>query len=161
METSVKRFVIVLVFLAMSLGGALSTEAEVKDLGEICFIMFPDIIFEGSGGQLQVGVMSFGANHFVLDGRVGPIYVLGPRGHVSGSASLDGDTITMTLTGSDMISQVSPRSGTFSSLHIVLDAATGSGSWTALSFGFKYINTSLVVTPQVGGGTIHVAPCWH
>ena len=146
-----KRLVLVLVILLFGifLWAALPARAEVKERGEICFDMFPEIVFEGVGGQLQVGVLSFGAGHLVLDGKIIPLISFAPIGRVYGTATLDGDNITVSLT---VTPSVSSQSDTVSFLHIVLNATTKSGTWTAVP---------VATSSQKFGGTISIGSCQH
>jgi len=156
METLQKRFVIAMLFLGIFLGLAFTAGAEVKDLGEVCFDMFPNVQFEGTGGQLQVGVLSFGAGHFILEGKIVPNLIFEPSGRVHGNAFMDGNNITMSLTSSNVSSLVSPLSGRVFFFHIVLDATTLSGKWLLFDFLFSE-STTRVLTPVIGNGTISIA----
>lgn len=158
MKALTRSFLIIAFFLSFFLGQTFTAGAEVKDLGEVCFNMSPEIVFEGVEEQLQVGVLSFGSGHFMLDGKIVRLMTLASLGRVHGSAFIDGNSITMNFTLSDVTSMISPRSGTVSFFHIILDAATLSGSWVSLEFPFVSPTTSPVV-PRIGAGVISIAQC--
>lgn len=147
----------VALFLIILIGSAFMASAEVKDLGEVCFNMSWDDVFEGVGGQLQAGVLSFGNGHFILDGKIVPLIILDPNGHVHGSATLDGNSITMSLALSDAATLTSPLSGRVSLIHIVLDSTTLSGRWVATGYNFRTAPDA--TSGELFGGTISIAQC--
>lgn len=156
-KTMLGNLVVAVLFCSIFFGLAFSADAEVKDLGEVCFDMLPGIIFEGVGGQLQVGVLSFGAGHFVLDGKIVPMLILEPHGRVHGTAFVDGDKITINLTSSNVTAFVDPRAGDVSFFHIELDAATLTGKYSVLMLRFTTGKESVATPRDVG--TISIGPC--
>jgi hypothetical protein len=159
MKSLSKMLVIILFFAVIILGFSVTTRAEVKDMGEFCFEMQPVVSVEGIGGQLRVGVLSFGSGHLILDGTIVPKFSFAPTGHVHGSATLEGNKVTMSLTSSEAALDINVSlTGQVAVLHAVIDATTLYGDWSAMISDFVYQNPNLTTaSPRILRGPIF--PC--
>jgi hypothetical protein len=101
--------------------GPLNAQAEVKELGDVCFSLDNGTLAPPLGGRL--GVLLYGAGHIVLDGQLG-------NAPLHGTAVIDGNNFVVTLNTSYVSNDKSVSS--FSVIHMVVDAGTLQGTYTTM-----------------------------
>ena len=121
-----------------------ASHADVKDLGDVCI----DIAYDGLARPpvtLTFGILAYGASqqHILLTAALGPAAA-------HGAASLNGDTVIITFTNSDVSGDFSATSTT----HITLNASTLRGRLTTMT-------TQVSPTPgsSKSTGNATIVPC--
>lgn len=112
--------VVISVFLFFSLGTE-AARAEVTYVGEFCFHVQPVVCPIGSPCVpigLQLGVVSYGENHYVINGTVNSI------SPVYGTGFIQHNIATVSLSNTTAIS--------FDAIYIVLDLNTWTGTYTVM-----------------------------
>lgn len=114
--------------------------ASVTNLGKFCFLFDP-----GSPGQfpanVQVGVLSDGSGHFVINGQI--IFATGfiARGPVYGTAYIESNHIVASLTSTSI-----DPGPSFTFLHVVIDMPTLRGTYTVMNTIFTDTYTAQAIT---------------
>ena len=149
-----KEIVLLMGLIGLCLCSRGTAQAEVSDLGEFCFFMQNDIQFISESGTLQVGILSYGAGHFVVHGEsAGKAIHNGP---FHGTAMIEGNNILMSLVSSESNLKTFAATGSFSSLHISLDIYKLSGRFVNMTINY---DGQVVRSPAVHGGSIVATQC--
>jgi hypothetical protein len=131
--------IVVFVFLFFSLGTEAAL-AEVTYVGEFCFNVIPVPCPVGAPCVpigLQLGVLSYGDNHYVING----IYANSP---VYGTGFIQDNTATVSLSNT--------TAANFSAIYIVLDLNTMTGT-------FSVMPIFPVLTPPATSGSLTGVAC--
>ena len=146
-----KKICLVLL-VALCFCAPVSGEAAVSELGDVCLSLNPDAGYEGMWATIQVGVLAYGPNHFVLNGIMTGALSADVSGPAHGTATLDGENIVISLTNTSIRDINLPNYEVYASeLHIVLNGPDFSG---------RYILIGLhPYQPNGSGGKASLIPC--
>jgi hypothetical protein len=109
------KLIFLVLFLALSPAFMLSSaKAEVQDLGDVCFYLDDGTLKPPIDSR--VGVLRYGADHFVIDGMISATEP------AHGTAVINGDKISITLNTSYVSADSS--ASLFSVIHMTVDTST-------------------------------------
>jgi hypothetical protein len=135
-------------FISLFICFGLSTaQADVKDLGDVCFTLDDGTLTPAPPVPGRVGLLLYGVGHIALDGKVG-------GDPVHGTAVIDGNNFVVTLNTSNVSTDFSTSS--FSVFHMLVNVGTLQGTYRHL---FTQTSPPPPISGVYVGGTVRFVPC--
>lgn len=154
--------ILFLVFVFPLFPGQADAAGQPVYLGEVCFFMTSDLL-SILPSRLELSILSYGNNRFILDGQVRGD--LPPSAFVHGSGEIDGANIVVSLYSTDFFAEDAgtPPQYSFTFYRIMLDAATLSGTYTYTGFGITPPSSAgdpnATARPFIRTGGVGYNPC--